>query len=437
MKMKICDLALMLFLATTVLSAQDYLISFTGSGSSTTVTTVKVDNLTQGTSRTMNGADVLHLMSVITGIESNIENKISEVSFFPNPMINYTRMQFDLPETGETIISLYDLSGREICRKKDMLVNGQHTYKIEDIEEGIYFVRISCGRYSSFGKLISSGLRYGAMNIEYEKTTISQIKPNDSKGTMTETVMQYDAGDRLKLTGGSGSYSTVIIDVPTASKTINFSFIPCTDQDGNNYPVVTIGSTKGDEDSSDPSGEKGTQIWMAENLKTTKLNDGTIIELISNDALWDTQTVPAMGWLNNNLSNKDVYGGYYNIVAVLTGKLCPTGWRVPDNNDWNILFNSLGGSGQAGGKLKATGLTYWQSPNTGATNESGFTGLAGGSRYPVYGSYSGVKYLGSWWTSTQPDPGTAYFKELQFDIIVVNQAGMSRKYGRNVRCVKE
>jgi uncharacterized protein (TIGR02145 family) len=437
MKMKICDLALMLFLATTVLSAQDYLISFTGSGSSTTVTTVKVDNLTQGTSRTMNGADVLHLMSVITGIESNIENKISEVSFFPNPMINYTRMQFDLPETGETIISLYDLSGREICRKKDMLVNGQHTYKIEDIEEGIYFVRISCGRYSSFGKLISSGLRYGAMNIEYEKTTISQIKPNDSKGTMTETVMQYDAGDRLKLTGGSGSYSTVIIDVPTASKTINFSFIPCTDQDGNNYPVVTIGSTKGDEDSSDPSGEKGTQIWMAENLKTTKLNDGTIIELISNDALWDTQTVPAMGWLNNNLSNKDVYGGYYNIVAVLTGKLCPTGWRVPDNNDWNILFNSLGGSGQAGGKLKATGLTYWQSPNTGATNESGFTGLAGGSRYPLYGTYSGVKYLGSWWTSTQPDPGTAYFKELQFDIIVVNQPGMSRKYGRNVRCVKE
>jgi len=437
MKIKICNLALMLFLATNVLSAQDYLISFTGSGSSTTVTTVKVDNLTQGTSRTMNGADVLHLMSVITGIESNIENKISEVSFFPNPMINYTRMQFDLPETGETIISLYDLSGREICRKKDMLVNGQHTYKIEDIEEGIYFVRISCGRYSSFGKLISSGLRYGAMNIEYEKTTISQIKPNDSKGTMTETVMQYDAGDRLKLTGGSGSYSTVIIDVPTASKTINFSFIPCTDQDGNNYPVVTIGSTKGDEDSSDPSGEKGTQIWMAENLKTTKLNDGTIIELISNDALWDTQTVPAMGWLNNNLSNKDVYGGYYNIVAVLTGKLCPTGWRVPDNNDWNILFNSLGGSGQAGGKLKATGLTYWQSPNTGATNESGFTGLAGGSRYPLYGTYSGVKYLGSWWTSTQPDPGTAYFKELQFDIIVVNQPGMSRKYGRNVRCVKE
>ena len=225
--------------------------------------------------------------------------------------------------------------------------------------------------------------------------------------------------------------------MPTASKTINFSFIPCTDQDGNNYPVVTIGSTKGDEDSSDPSGEKGTQIWMAENLKTTKLNDGTIIELISNDALWDTQTVPAMGWLNNNLSNKDVYGGYYNIVAVLTGKLCPTGWRVPDNNDWNILFNSLGGSGQAGGKLKATGLTYWQSPNTGATNESGFTGLAGGSRYPLYGTYSGVKYLGSWWTSTQPDPGTAYFKELQFDIIVVNQPGMSRKYGRNVRCVKE
>jgi len=435
--MKICNLALVLLLVTTVMSAQDYQISFTGSGSVTTVTTVKIENLTQGTSKTINGNDILRLMAVVTGIETNTENKISGVDFFPNPMISSTRMQFILPEAGETRICLYDLSGKEIGSKKDNLAAGQHTYIIKDIKEGIYFVRISCQKYSGFGKLISSGFKNGSMNIEYEKTAFSQIEKSESKGTMAETVMQYTAGDRLKLTGISGAYSTVITDVPVASKTINFSFVPCSDPDGNNYPVVAIGSGKGEQDSTDPAGEKGTQIWMAENLETTKLNDGTAIQLISNDALWDAQTVPAMGWLNNTPSNKDIYGGYYNIIAVLTGKLCPTGWRVPNDSDWNTLFISLGGAGQAGGKLRATGLTYWASPNTGATNESGFTGLGGGSRYPSSGAYSGLKYLGSWWTSTQPDPGYAFFKELQFDIIVVNQAGMARKFGRNVRCVKE
>ncbi len=435
--MKICNLVLLLFLATTTLSSQDYLISFTGSGSATSVSTVKIENLTQGTLKTMNGGDVLHLSAIISGIETETENTVGGVDFFPNPLTGAGKMQFTLPEGGETVISLYDLSGKEIGRKKDLLPEGLHTYKIEEIKEGVYFVRIVCGRYSGFGKLISSGLNQGSVNIEYEKTTISQNIKSDSKGTTEETIMQYTAGDRLKLTATSGVYSTVITDVPLSSKTINFSFVPCTDRDGNNYPVVTIGSGKGEIDNSDPSGEKGTQIWMAENLETTKLNDGTSIQLISNDANWDSQTVPAMGWLNNNLSNKDIYGGYYNILAVLTGKLCPSGWRVPNDTDWNTLFSSLGGSGQAGGKLKATGLAYWASPNTGATNESGFTGLAGGSRYPVYGSYSGVKYLGSWWTSTQPDPGYAYCKELQFDIIVVNQAGMARKFGRNVRCVKE
>ena len=389
--MKICNLALLLFLATTTLSAQDYLISFTGSGSGTTVTTVKIENLTQGTSKTMNGGDVLHLLAAVTGIETNTDIKISGVDFYPNPMISSARMQFALPESGETRISFYDLSGREVGSKKDKLAAGLHTYILEDIKEGIYFVRISCERYSGFGKLISSGLKHGSMNIEYEKTAISQTEKSDSKGTMAETVMQYTAGDRLKLTGTSGAYSTVMTDIPTASKTINFSFVPCADPDGNNYPVVTIGSGKGYTDSSNPSGDKGTQIWMAENLETTRLNDGTTIQLVSNDADWSTQTGPALGWFNNNSTYKDIYGGYYNILAVLTGKICPSGWRVPNDSDWNILVSSLGGAGQAGGKLKATGLTFWANPNTGATNESGFTGLAGGSRHPTIGAFYGEK----------------------------------------------
>jgi len=405
MEKKICTLSIFLFLAIGYIQAQDYLINFSGSGASTSVTSVKVENLTQGTTKTINGDDVLRLMSIVTGVEQISENEKSEVSFFPNPMINSTRLQFILPEEGETVITLYDLSGREICQTKNMLHQGHHFYRIENINEGIYLVKVSSGRNSISGRLVSSGSGQGSAKIEYENSTISLDKKSDSKGFMAEIQMQYNTGDRLKITGQSGNYSTILTDVPTASKTISFNFVDCSDRDGNNYSVVAIGSAKGETENIDASGEKGYQIWMAENLETATLNDGTAIQLVNNDADWGTLTTPAFGWyLNNAVLYKEVYGGYYNWYTINTGKLCPAGWRVPNDADWNTLFNSLGGAGVAGGKLKATGLTYWMSPNTGATNESGFTGLAGGSRYPSIGSYSGAPYLGSWWTTTQVDP---------------------------------
>lgn len=438
MRKKICTLSIFLFLSIGYAQAQDYLITFSGSGASTSVATVKVENLTQGTSKTISGDESLRLMGVVTGIGQIPEDMRSEISFSPNPMVNSTRLKFNLPQEGETMITLYDLSGKEICQTKDMLNRGQHFYRIENINEGIYLVKISSGRYSVSGRLVSSGQGEGSARLKYENSSVSQEKVSDSKGPMAEIQMQYTTGDRLKITGISGSYSTVLTDVPAASKTINFSFVACTDRDGNNYSVVSIGSAKGETENSDSPGEKGIQIWMAENLKTATLNDGTAIQFVNNDADWGALTTPAFGWyLNNATLYKDVYGGYYNWYTINTGKLCPAGWRVPNDADWSTLLSSLGGAGVAGGKLKATGLTYWMSPNTGATNESGFTGLAGGSRYPSIGSYSGAKYLGSWWSTTPVDPNYGFFKELQFDITVVNQAGMVKTYGRNVRCLKE
>ena len=125
------------------LRAQDYLISFAGSGGSSTVTKVKVENLTQWKSLEMNGGDVLHLKSVVTGIESVLDNKPGRIRFYPNPMKDYTRMQFDLPVSGETTVTLYDLSGRSIAQTRDMLPKGRHDYGIQGVEEGLYFVRIS------------------------------------------------------------------------------------------------------------------------------------------------------------------------------------------------------------------------------------------------------------------------------------------------------
>ena len=113
-----------------------------------------------------------------------------------------------------------------------------------------------------------------------------------------------------------------------------------TDVDGNVYHTLKIGS----------------QVWMVENLKTTRYNDSTEITMIEDSTLWNHLTEPACCWMDNDLNNKEPYGGLYNWYAVNTGKLCPDGWHVPTNEEWTELIDYLGGIQVAGGKLKEAGL---------------------------------------------------------------------------------
>ena len=139
--------------------------------------------------------------------------------------------------------------------------------------------------------------------------------------------MKYTDGDRLIMKGMSGKFSTIITDIPTQNKTITFNFMPCADGDGNNYPVVQIGD----------------QVWMGENLRTTKFNDGTDIPNITKDSEWGALTTPGYCWANNDAANKSPYGGLYNWFAVNTGKLAPKGWHVPSDEELDVFVRNLGG----------------------------------------------------------------------------------------------
>ncbi|MBI5010148.1 MAG: fibrobacter succinogenes major paralogous domain-containing protein, partial [Bacteroidia bacterium] len=143
----------------------------------------------------------------------------------------------------------------------------------------------------------------------------------------------------------------------------SFSSAQVSDIDGNVYQTVTI----------------GTQVWMKENLKTTKLNDGIALPNVIDNAAWAALTTTGYCWYNNDATTyKSTYGALYNWYAVNTGKLCPIGWHVPSDDEWTLLTTFRGGYSVAGGKLKETGTLHWTSPNTGATNETGFTALPGG-----------------------------------------------------------
>lgn len=137
------------------------------------------------------------------------------------------------------------------------------------------------------------------------------------------------------------------------------------DIDGNTYHTIQIGG----------------QLWMVDNLKTSKYNDGTPIPLVTDSAAWASLNDPGYTTYNNtnDIDTINTYGGLYNGYAVHTGKLCPKGWRVPTENDWNILIDYLGGESVAGGKLKELGTAHWSEGNI-ADNSSGFTALPGGNR---------------------------------------------------------
>jgi uncharacterized protein (TIGR02145 family) len=417
------------------LNAQDFLISFSGTGASTTVSTVIVKNMTRGTDLTINGSDKLRLSETVTGIADNKENTSEGLNFMPNPMKDYSKVQFKLAEQGLTIVNIYDLSGRKICESRNSLNRGRHTFRIMDLNSGIYLVTVKSGSLSASGRLMCTGADKNGGKIVLENSSPDQEARDNTKGIAEEVTMQYTSGDILKLTGISGEYSTIVTDVPTSDKTITFNFIACKDGSGNSYPVVFIGSAKGDPEDPITSDSKGIQIWMGENLKTATLNDGTAINNVAGNQAWSLLTGPAFCWYDNTPGD---YGALYNWHAVGTGKLCPTGWRVPSDDEWLSLVQYLGGNTAAGGKLKESGTAHWESPNTGATNLYGFTALPGGWRDNSNGSFNEVTRSGYWWTSTMSNVTNACYRCIlsTSSIIYGYMSEIDQKYGFSVRCIK-
>lgn len=179
------------------------------------------------------------------------------------------------------------------------------------------------------------------------------------------------------------------------------------------------------------------QTWMLKNLDVTTYRNGDPIPQVSDITAWRNLTTGAWCYYENDLSNGPVYGKLYNWYAVNDPRgLAPSGWHVPSHAEWNTLINCLGGISIAGGKLKETGTTHWLTPNLGATNSSGFTGLPGGYRY-----FNGVFYyvgnFGIYWSSTAGNPTEVLARALNSASEGVYLYSWFKQAGFSVRCVKD
>ncbi len=183
------------------------------------------------------------------------------------------------------------------------------------------------------------------------------------------------------------------------------------DTDGNPYNTVEI----------------GTQCWMLENLNIVVGNSWCYYD---------------------NPSNCDTYGRLYDWTTIMNGSgssnsvpsgvqgICPNGWHLPSDAEWDILVNYLGGSSVAGGKIKESGTTHWQVPNIDATNESGFTALPGGKRTPA-GTFISKSQAAYFWTSYEYNSADAYVRSVQYNVNSVLQWTHDKNYGYSVRCLKD
>ena len=234
--------------------------------------------------------------------------------------------------------------------------------------------------------------------------------------------------------GNSINYSNELQITTGNSTSLNVPGPNVTDIDGNMYQSITNCS----------------QTWLQSNLNVSKYSDGTSIPQVTDPTQWANLTTGAWCYYGNSLNFGVIYGKLYNWYAVagiynaaseanpsLRKKLAPVGWHIPTHAEWNYLSNCLGGETVAGGKMKATGPSLWNSPNLAATNESGFTGLPGGFRTGASSAFQSVSYCGYWWSSSESSPTNIWYRYLDNGDGSLHKEDYYKDFGRSVRCVRD
>lgn len=297
-------------------------------------------------------------------------------------------------------LSETDFTGTEKYRIANGEIHEGYTLNLREIEVGgriLYNIKASIVQTMDAPLLLGQSAlgQLGKFQIDYESNT-------------------------LHLSGSMGEYRNEPFSQHGPSDDSFESIDRLVDIDGNRYTPVHI----------------GTQVWMKENLRTTRYRNGDLIPRVVDEDEWYKLSTGAYCYYDNDITNKLNYGNLYNWYAVYDSRcLCPIGWHVPTKLDWIVLINYLGGSATAGGKLKASGSRYWNYPNEGASNDSEFSALPGG--YRMFGSYYFVKSIGGWWSISAFDDNNSWALFLDSSLENIDWLEQTKTNGMSVRCVKD
>jgi uncharacterized protein (TIGR02145 family) len=266
--------------------------------------------------------------------------------------------------------------------------------------------------------------------------TLADSKTTDGLGTgiFTSSITNLSANTTYFVRAYATNSAGTAYGSPKSFTTIS-SASTVVDIDGNEYQTISIGN----------------QVWMAENLKVTHYRNGDAIPNVTDGDSWTFQRNGAYCEYNNDVNSVAIYGRLYNWHVVADSRhIAPVGWHVPTDEEWKQLEMFLGMSRSeadttgwrgakifnVGGKLKETGTAHWISPNEGATNESGFTALAGGLRNSI-GHFNSVGTYAYFWSATESYSHSAWSRILNYNYSEVNRYSSDKESGLSLRCVKD
>ena len=300
--------------------------------------------------------------------------------------------------------------------------------------------------------------------IEFGNTVTISANANDSDGSIRDVTFYINGVKDTTFFSPPYTYDWFTIEETTGGYTITAIAVDNNGADGIDQLNVTLNEvgTVTDFDGNVYKWSRiGDQNWMTENLKTTHYSDGTEIPFVESAFGWENleDSDKAFCYFDNSSLNNDVYGALYNWSAAMNDEgssdsipsdvqgVCPTGWHLPSDAEWKDLEVYLGmdtndvdnigwrGFNQSG-KMKEAGTEHWESPNTGATNESGFTALPGGYRI-YYGTYNELGFGAYFWTSTEFNSSQSWKRYLHTDNNVVGRKMELKNFGYAVRCIAD
>jgi uncharacterized protein (TIGR02145 family) len=402
--------------------AQNMTISFQPKADITPIDSIWAINLRTSQVVKLLGGESLVLVKTTTGINS-YQNDLEKGTIFPNPTNKSVTLNFLMTKSQLVKLRLLNSNGQILKQSSLYLADGMHQFELKFSSAGIYFVSILKSDFPECFKVVYTGLDIQNNEINYigsETINSRSSDANQLKNAATDKTLAYSAGDFIQYSVFSGVNTTIISETPTTNKTITVEFVSCIDKAGKSYKAVKIGD----------------QWWMAENLAYLPAvfpsSSGSNVEPRYYVSGYQSTDVVAA----KKHTNYSTYGVLYNWQAALAAN--PPGWHLPSDTEWTALSTFLGGQGVTGGKLKENGTLHWNSPNDGATNETGYTALPAGARSD-FGTFVDRGNYGYWWSSTEDNQhnGWYYYHYMRYiygDLFGFSYTGED---GYSVRCVKD
>ena len=431
------SLVIVLLLLINSMRSQVITITFEGTvnGVPTPLDSILVMNLTQG------GDTTIYFPNNVLVLGSTGISEAGSPGFvmrgLPNPFAGSTVVVVH-SLGGAALLALNDVAGRELVSHAANLAAGVHRFQLNCGRPGVHLLTV-----------VQGGVRNSLRLMATEGAGVAGLSnvgsPDQGAPKSDRSLFTWAPGDELRYIGyatDSGIVHSAAIDeepVATATRTFElFAGLACpesptvTDIEGNIYRNVQIGG----------------QCWMAENLRTATYHDGTAIPNVTGNLAWTGSTSPAWCNYQDDPGFDTTYGKLYNWYATANPNVCPLGWHMPTEAEWQQLeaalampaseLGQLGWRGESynvGGRMKT--LTLWSAPNTGATNESGFSGLPGGDRDANGGGFTAPNVRKTWWSASEENAGSAWNHALERVYAGIARDYGGKRNGRSLRCVKD